>query len=318
MKLTDRRIVVTGCSGFIASHLVEKLIDLGNEIIGIDNFSAGRKEFMSRVEGNEKFTFVEGDLRTMDLNHLFQGVDVVCHMAANPDVRIGAENTSVHFDQNIMVTYRILEAMKNCKVGCILFPSTSAIYGETTVVPTREDYGPLIPISLYGASKLSCEALIDSYCNTFDINGVIWRFANVVGTRSTHNVLHDFIRKLNEDPGKLEILGTPPGTWKSYIHVSDCVDAMIASAQKNTDLVGIYNIGSKDSISVLDIADITVKEMGLCDVKYVWSGGVKGGGWNGDVKRMLLSIDKISDLGWEPKLGSADAIGRAVREIITK
>ena len=152
--------MVTGCSGFIASHLVEKLIGMGNEIIGIDNLSAGRKEFMSAVEGNDKFTFIEGDLRTLDLDHVFQDVDVVCHMAANPDVRIGAENTSVHFEQNIVVTYRILESMKNCRTGCILFPSTSAVYGETTIVPTREDYGPLIPISLYGASKLSCEALI--------------------------------------------------------------------------------------------------------------------------------------------------------------
>ena len=296
--------------------MVEKLIEMNNEVVGIDNLSAGKREFMAAVADNEKFTFVEGDLRTMDLEEIFKGADIVCHMAANPDVRIGAEDTTVHFEQNIMVTYRILEAMKNCSVKCILFPSTSAIYGETNIVPTKEDYGPLIPISLYGASKLACEALIDSYCSTFEITGVIWRFANVVGTRSTHNVLHDFIRKIGQDPTKLEILGTPPGTWKSYIHVSDCVNAMIASAQMNDEAVGIYNIGSEDSISVLDIADITVREMGLDNVEYVWSGGVKGGGWNGDVKRMLLSIDKITQLGWKPTMGSAEAISKAVREII--
>lgn len=317
MKLEGRKILVTGCAGFIASHLAEELMVRGNEVVGLDNLSAGKREFMAGMADDPNFTFVEGDLLTMDLNEVLDGVEVVCHLAANPDVRLGAKNTRIHFDQNIAVTYRLLEAGKDRGVKDILFPSTSTVYGETEVIPTPEDYGPLVPISIYGASKLACEALISSYCHTFDQSAVIYRFANVVGTRSTHNVLHDFIRKLREQPSYLEILGAEPGTNKSYVHVSDCVEAMVVGAEKAKGQVDIYNIGSRDRMNVLGIADIVVEEMGLQDVKYHWTGGVKGGrGWVGDVKEMLLSVDKLASVGWSPKLNSEQAMRRAVKEIL--
>ncbi|MDD1747500.1 MAG: NAD-dependent epimerase/dehydratase family protein [Methanomassiliicoccales archaeon] len=317
MKLRGRKVLVTGCAGFIGSHMTEELLRLGNQVIGIDNLSAGRKGFMEGAMAYDSFTFVEGDLLSVDLKHVLMGVEQVCHFAANPDVRLGASNTRVHFEQNIEVTYRLLEECAKGDVLDIVFPSTSTVYGETSIIPTPEEYGPLVPISIYGASKLACEALIASYCHTFDMNAVLYRFANVVGPRSTHNVLHDFVRKLREEPSYLEILGAEPGTNKSYVHVSDCVDAMVVGAERAKEQVDIYNIGSRDRLNVKRIADIVVEEMGLRDVKYNWTGGVKGGrGWVGDVKEMLLSVDKLASVGWSPKLNSEQAMRRAVREII--
>jgi len=309
--------MVTGCAGFIASHLTEELLRKGNEVIGVDNLSAGKRAFMDQALEEERFTFIEGDLMSMDLQSAFRGVDVLCHFAANPDVRIGASNTKVHFEQNIQVTYRLLEECVNNDVMDIIFPSTSAVYGEPSVIPTPEGYGPLVPISIYAASKLACEALIASYCHTFDMNAVVYRFANVVGTRSTHNVLHDFIRKLREQPNYLEILGREPGTNKSYVHVRDCVVGMVIGAEKAKEQVEIYNIGSRDRVNVERIADIVVDEMGLQAVDYHWTGGVKGGrGWVGDVREMLLSVDKMIALGWSPSMDSEQAIRTAVREVL--
>lgn len=317
MRLEGRKILVTGCAGFIASHLAEELLARGNTVVGVDNLSAGKREFMTGMMANDAFSFLEGDLLTMDLGRALDGVEVVCHLAANPDVRLGAKNTHVHFEQNIEVTYRLLEAGKDRGVKDILFPSTSTVYGETDVIPTPEHHGPLVPISVYGASKLACEALISSYCHTFDQSAVIYRFANVVGTRSTHNVLHDFIHKLRQDPSTLEILGAEPGTMKSYVHVKDCVRGMVAGAEAADAQVEIYNIGSRDWMSVKDIADIVVEEMGLTKVDYHWTGGVKGGrGWVGDVRRMLLAVDKLEAKGWWPRLNSHEAIRQAVREIL--
>jgi len=317
MRLQQRNILVTGCAGFIGSHMVDDLLEKGNRVYGLDNLSAGRRSFMAEALKDDHYTFIEGDLVNMDLAPLLRKVDLVCHFAANPDVRLGASNTRVHFEQNIQVTYRLLEECARNDVKDILFPSTSTVYGEPTEIPTPEDYGPQVPISIYGASKLACEALISSYCHTFDMNAVMYRFANVVGTRSTHNVLHDFIRKLRDDPTYLEILGREPGTHKSYVHVSDCVKAMTVGAEKAKEQVEIFNIGSRDKISVRRIADIVVQEMGLAAVEYHWTGGVKGGrGWIGDVKEMLLSIEKLERYGWSPSMDSEEAIRQAVRDIL--
>lgn len=317
MKLEGRTVMVTGCAGFIGSHLTDALLRGGNKVVGVDNLSAGKREFMQEATASNNFTFKQHDLFLDDINDVMKGVDVVFHMAANPDVRQGPKNTRTHFDQNITVTFKMLEAMRDNGAKGICFPSTSTVYGEADIIPTPENFGPLLPISIYGASKLSCEALIASYAHTFDMEAVIYRFANVVGSRSTHNVLHDFIRKLREDPTRLEILGADPGTNKSYVHVSDCISAMVRSAQAAASPVDVFNIGSEDRLNVRGIADIVVQEMGLKNVRYDWTGGVRGGrGWVGDVKEMLLGVEKLKSIGWKPSMGSADSIRRAVKEIL--
>ena len=317
MKLSGRKVFVTGCAGFIGSHMVDELLSHDNDVVGVDNLSAGKMAFLSEAQRTKRFKFVPLDLFKQDIAPAMSGCDAVFHFAANPDVRQGPSNTHTHFDQNIEVTFRVLEAMKDLKVKNIAFPSTSTVYGEATQIPTREDYGPLVPISIYGASKLACEALIASYAYTFDMEAVLYRFANVVGSRSTHNVIHDFIHKLETDNTKLEILGAEPGTNKSYVHVSDCVKGMLLGAETSQAKVEIYNIGSEDTLDVKGIADSVVHGLGLENVRYDWTGGVQGGrGWIGDVKLMRLDVEHLKSRGWSPKYNSAQAIQKAVQEIL--
>lgn len=313
--LKNRSILVTGGAGFIGSHLVERLL-LDNEVTVLDNFSSGRIEFLEPYRDIPDFHLLTGDLMNPEmLDNAVSGKDFVFHLAANPDVKLGAEDTHVHLEQNVLATYNLLEAMRKNDVRQMAFTSTSTIYGEAARVPTPEDYGPLLPISLYGASKLSCEALISSYCHTFQMQSWIYRFANIVGERGTHGVLVDFIRKLRENPGKLEILGSGKQR-KSYLEVKDCVRAMIHAVEHSTGEVNVFNIGSEDSVDVTEIADIVVGQMGLDGVEYNYTGGIDGRGWRGDVKLMLLSIEKIKMLGWSPELGSAKALEVAVRALL--
>ncbi len=285
---------------------------------GYDNLSSGKMEFIKHLETDESFEFVVSDVLDKEvLVQEMEGCDMVFHLAANPDVKLGSSDTYVHLEQNVMATYNVLEAMRICGVKDIVFTSTSTVYGETEVIPTPEDHGPLEPISLYGSSKLACEALISAYCHTFDMHSVSFRFANVVGPRSTHGVIYDFVRKLKEDPGKLEILGSPPGTMKSYFFVSDCIDGMLHGVEHSDEKVEYLNLGSEDHISVQDIADTVCREMGLEGVTYRWTGGAgEGRGWKGDVKLMLLSIDKLKAMGWSPKYSSSESVAKTVRSLL--
>jgi len=313
--LKDRSILITGGGGFIGSHLVERLL-AGNAITVVDNFSSGREEFLEPYLGDPDFCLVRADLlEGRRLEQAVRGKDLVFHLAANPDVKLGAENTRVHLEQNVLATFSVLEAMRKTGVRRIAFTSTSTVYGEADVVPTPEDFGPLLPISLYGASKLACEALISSYCHTFDMQAWIFRFANIVGERGTHGVLVDFIRKLQNDPRELEILGSGEQR-KSYLEVGDCISAMLHAVGNSSDAVNVFNIGSCDSVSVKEIADAVTGKMGLGGVKYRFTGGPEGRGWKGDVRIMQLSIEKIGKLGWKPKHGSLQAIEMAVRSLL--
>jgi UDP-glucose 4-epimerase len=315
MMLKNRSILVTGGAGFIGSHLVERLL-LDNEVTVLDNFSSGRIEFLEPYRDIPDFHLLTGDLMNPQiLDNAVSGKDFIFHLAANPDVKLGSEDTHVHLEQNVLATYNLLEAMRKNDVRQMAFTSTSTVYGEAAQVPTPEDYGPLLPISLYGASKLSCEALISSYCHTFQMQSWIYRFANIVGERGTHGVLVDFIRKLRENSGKLEILGSGKQR-KSYLEVKDCILAMIHAVEHSSGEVNVFNIGSEDSVDVTEIADIVVGQMGLDGVEYNYTGGIDGRGWRGDVKLMLLSIEKIKMLGWSPELGSARALEVAVKALL--
>jgi UDP-glucose 4-epimerase len=316
MKLKDKRILVTGGAGFIGSHLVDKLVGQGNEVVVVDNLASGKSEFLAQIK--EKIVMENLDLMKPNaLSPVLEGCDAVFHLAANPQVKIGEGETRLHIDQNIILTYNVLEAMREKNVKNIAFASTSTVYGEPSQVPTPENYGPLIPLSLYAASKLACEGLISAYCYTFDMHTVMYRFANVIGPRSTHGVIFDFINKLRANPQTLEILGREPGTKKSYIHISDCIDGMIHAYENSKETVGIYNIGSEDFVDVKIIADVVCSEMNLKDVKYSWTGGVDDGrGWKGDVRTMLLDIKRMKSLGWKPKHGSEEAVRLTARALV--
>ena len=308
------KVLVTGGAGFIGSHIVDKLVQEGHTVKVYDNLSSGKMEFIEHHIEKPNFEFIRADLLDFEtLKKEITGMDVVFHIAANPDVKLGAKDTKVHFEQNALATYNLLEAMRISDVKDIVFTSTSTVYGEANIIPTPEDYGPLIPISLYGASKLAAEAFIMSYAHTFGIRAVVYRFANIVGPRSTHGVIYDFIMKLKKDPTKLEILGDGTQT-KSYLYIDDCVDAILFGFRHRKNDVEIFNIGSEDWINVRKIADIVVEEMGLTGVKYQFTGGKRG--WKGDVPKMLLSIEKIKSYGWKPRHNSEESVRLTARHLI--
>lgn len=309
-----KKILVTGGAGFIGSNLVDRLMERGNRVLVFDNLSSGKMEFIKHHLENPDFTLMKGDLLDHEaIERACKDADMVYHVAANPDVKLGASDTKVHFDQNILATYNLLEAMRKTGVRKIAFTSTSTVYGEASIMPTQENYGPLIPISLYGASKLACEALITSYSHTFDMQAWIFRFANIVGPRSTHGITVDFIKKLKENPLKLEILGDGKQE-KSYLHVSECVNAILFAIEKSNEEVNIFNIGSEDTISATGIGKVVVQEMGLSDVEFIYTGGSRG--WKGDVPRMRLGIEKLKAIGWKPAYTSEKSIRDTAKALL--
>ncbi|MCD4703378.1 MAG: SDR family NAD(P)-dependent oxidoreductase [Methanosarcinaceae archaeon] len=313
-ELTGKTVLVTGGAGFIGSHVLDHLIGKGASVVVFDNLSSGRMEFIEHHLDSDDLTMIKGDLLDTDaIDAACKGVDMVFHLAANPDVRLGAVDTRVHFDQNITATYNLLEAMRKACVPNIAFTSTSTVYGEADMVPTPEDYGPLVPISLYGASKLACEALITSYSHTFDMRACIFRFANIVGERSTHGIIVDLIEKLRNDPDNLEILGDGRQS-KSYLYVTSCVDAVLFAVEHSDEQVNIFNIGSEDTIDATGIGEIVVDEMGLEDVEFTYTGGSRG--WKGDVPRMMLSVDRVKAIGWHPDTSSGDSVRSTVRVLL--
>lgn len=312
--LINRKVLITGGAGFIGSHLADLLVKKKNEVTVFDNMTSGSLGFIDEHLGNDGFNFIEGDLLdTQELTRACENVDFILHVAANPDVRLGATDTEVHFEQNITATYNLLEVMRKKGIKDVAFTSTSTVYGEASVLPTPEYYGPLIPISLYGASKLACEALITSYSHTFDMRSWIFRFANIIGPRSTHGIIVDFIEKLEKDSKRLEILGDGMQS-KSYLHVKQCVDAMGFAIENSSADVNIFNIGSEDTITPTRIGEIVVKEMCLENVEFSYTGGKRG--WKGDVPKMMLSVDKLKDLGWKPKWGSEKCVRETVRSLL--
>ena len=315
--IRDRSILVTGGAGFIGSHLVDRLIEL-NRVTVLDNFSSGKVEHLRATRSNPNFTLIEADLlNPAEIEGALEGCDLVFHLAANPDVKVGATDTKTHLDQNVVATYNLLEAMRKKGISEIAFASTSTVYGEARIVPTPEDYGPLLPKSLYGASKLASEALISAFCGTFSMRSWIFRFANIVGERGTHGVIVDFIRKLEMDGSQLEILGSGRQR-KSYLLVDDCVDAMIFAIAHSRDRVNVFNVGSNDSVDVTEIADVVVEKMNLSGVKYRYTGGIEGRGWKGDVRTMLLSTEAMENLGWRPRRTSRGAIEAAAEALLRR
>lgn len=306
------KTLVTGGAGFIGSHLVDRLMHQGHEVTVFDNLSSGRKEFISHHLNKKNFKFIKADLLDFkNVNRAMRGQELVHHLAANPDIRYGIEHPDYDLKQNTMATFNVLEAMRLNGVKKISFSSSSVVYGEAEKVPTPEGYGPLIPISLYGASKLAAEGLITAYCHTFGFQSWIFRFANIIGKRQTHGVIVDFIEKLKKNPRELEILGDGRQS-KSYLLVEECVDAMLFAMERSNEKVNIFNLGSRDRVSVRRIAEILCEEVGL-EPKLRYTGTERG--WPGDVPRMMLDVGKINKLGWEAKYGSEKAVRLAAKDL---
>jgi UDP-glucose 4-epimerase len=302
--------LVTGGAGFIGSHLVDRLQADGHAVRVIDNMSTGRNEFLATAR-KHKLEFQHGDcLKPEDNLKATKDVDEVWHMAADPDVRRGATHPWENFRDGAVATFHVLDAMRRNDAKRFILASSSTVYGEAQVRPTPEDYGPLVPISMYGAAKLAAEALATAFASTYGLNVWIYRFGNVIGPRSTHGVIHDFSNKLAKDPTRLEVLGDGRQR-KSYLWVADCVEGMVAGLKGSKDAINIFNLATPDATSVAEIADIVRKAIGRPDAKIEYTGGQRG--WAGDVPQMLLGIQKITALGWKPRYSSLQAVQAAAR-----
>jgi len=294
---------VTGGAGFIGSHLVDRLLAEGNSVVVYDSFSLGRKKLIEHNFSNPKFSFVRADL--LDAGKLakeMKGSDIVFHLAANSDIIQSAKKTNIDLEQGTIATYNVLEAMRSSNIKKIVFSSSNVVYGEAKKMPTTENYGPCLPISMYGASKLACEGLITAFCHNFGFKAWIYRFVNIIGQRSTHGVVLDFYRKLQKNPGVLEVLGDGKQS-KPYLEVKDCVDGMLFGLKHAHNQVNLFNLGTAGVTSVSTIARLVIDELNL-NAKIKYTGGSRG--WPGDVSTVSIDVSKIKALGWTPKHDSSD------------
>ena len=305
-----KRIVVTGAAGFIGSNLVDSFLEHGLEVIGIDNFSTGRIEFLEKALLNPKFMLVKHDLYLgASISDVIVGADAIFHLAANADVRFGADNPSRDLEQNTIVTQKVLEAARVAGVKKFMFSSTGSVYGEAELVPTPEDAPFPVQTSLYGASKLACEGLIAAYAETFEIQTWIFRFVSILGPRYTHGHVYDFYQQLMQHSNELTVLGNGHQK-KSYLHVSDCIEAIQTSIRNSSSLVNIFNLGVDGYCEVRDSISWITDELRL-DPTIEFGPGVKG--WIGDNPLIHLDVTKIQSLGWKPKFSIEDGVRDTVR-----
>ena len=305
-----KKIVVTGCAGFIGSNLVDALLSKNHKIIGIDNLSTGQKRFITNAISNKNFKFIKMDLLNLKmLKKILRNVDLVYHLAANADVRFGLNHPRKDLEQNAICTFNLLEAMRYNSVKKIVFTSTAPIYGNVKLFPTPENAPISNQTSLYGASKLYCEGLIQSYCEGFNFQTWIFRFVSILGPRYTHGHVYDFYKQLIINKNKkLKILGDG-FQKKSYLNVFDCVSALILSSKKAKNKVNIFNLGCDESVQVKVSAKIIANKLNL-KPKYVFSGGKRG--WIGDQPFVYLKTSKIRRLGWKNKFNIKDSIKMTV------
>jgi UDP-glucose 4-epimerase len=301
------RAFIAGGAGFIGSHIVrELLLRDDHEVVVYDNMASGDLAHLEGLLDDPRLQVIEADLQELDrVIATMRGVDHVYLFAANPDIAAAVEDPAIDFRQGTCLTQNVLEAMRVNGVGRITYASGSGVYGDRGAQEVDEDFGPLVPVSTYGASKLGCEALISAYVHMFGIHAVAFRFANVVGAGQTHGVTYDFVRRLIEEPAKLRILGDGRQS-KSYIHVSDVVAAMLTLTDRGWDGFEVFNAGTGEYVTVTEIALLVCERMGLGDVHFEYTGGSRG--WKGDVPVVRFRSDKLASLGWQCVLSSAGAL----------
>ncbi len=292
------KFFITGVAGFIASHLADRLLLDDHTVIGYDNFSTGQKAFVAYAQQNKNFTLICSDLLDISsLTEAMQGADFVFHLAANADVRFGTEHPRKDLEQNTIATYNVLEAMRANNIKRIAFSSTGSVYGEAQVFPTPEDVAFPVQTSLYGASKLAGEALIQAYCEGFDFQGYIFRFVSILGERYSHGHVFDFYKKLLQNPNELHVLGDGHQR-KSYLYVQDCIDAVLSVIERAQEKVNIYNLGTNEYCEVNDSIAWICEHLGV-NPRRIYSGGERG--WIGDNPFIFLDTAKVRALGWKPK-----------------
>jgi UDP-glucose 4-epimerase len=302
------KYLVTGGAGFIGSSIVDRLVERGEQVVVIDNLSTGNMRFLEKSKN--KITFIKGDLlNTTDIDKAMKGVEFVIHMAANADVRNNVNEPTKCLEQNSIVTSNVLEIMRKFGVKKIAFASTGSVYGEPNKHPTPENYSFPIQTSMYGASKMYCEGLLQAYSVAYDFQIFIFRFVSLMGERYTHGCVFDFYKQLLKDPKHLHMLGDGKQK-KSYLYIQDCIDAIFLAIDKSKEKINIFNLGTEEYIQVTPIANIICQELKLKNVKYTYSGGERG--WIGDSPFILLDVKKMKSLGWSPKL----TIDQSVRKTI--
>jgi UDP-glucose 4-epimerase len=311
-----KKIFITGGAGFIGSNIIEyisyKYPDV--EITIYDNLSNGKINFIESFIKKNNYHFINADLLDFDkLKKVIIHSDLVIHLAANSDIALSSKSTSLDLQQTVLATYNVLEAMRLNGVKNIIYSSGSGVYGDIGEISPEEDFGPLYPASMYGATKLSAEAMISAFSSLFGINALVFRFANVIGKNQTHGVAFDFINRLSEQPDKLNIFGNGYQS-KSYVHVDDVVEAIFQVANMKLMGVNTFNLSSGDYITVREIAKMVVDEMKLVNVNLEFTSTPFG--WPGDVPIVRINDNKLRALGWSPKLSSADAMRSAIRDML--
>lgn len=300
---------ITGCAGFIGSNLTDRLLKAGHDVVGYDNFSTGVPEFLNEAMQSTHFTLIKNDLLNADaLTRGMDNVDVVFHLAANADVRFGTKHPHKDLEQNTLATYHVLEAMRANNIKRIAFASTGSIYGEADVIPTPENAPFPIQTSLYGASKLAAEGLIQAYCEGFGFQSYIFRFVSILGERYTHGHVFDFYRQLLNDPQQLYVLGNGKQR-KSYLYVQDCIDAIFFAMENAHDKVNIFNLGTDEYCEVNHSIAWISDYLGLTP-KLNYAGGERG--WIGDNPFIFLDCNKIRSLGWKPRLSIQEGIIKTI------
>ncbi len=296
---------VTGGAGFIGSNLVDRLLHLGHEVVAYDNFSTGQERFLEWAFAASAFTLVRGDTLDEDaLTRAMAGCSFVYHLAANADVRSGLEHPRRDLEQNTIATFNVLEGMRGNGIRRIAFASTGSIYGDPDLFPTPESIPFPVQTSLYGASKLAGEGLIQAYCEGFGFQGYIFRFVSILGERYTHGHVFDFFNALKKNPAELRVLGDGRQR-KSYLYVQDCIDALLLAPEKGKDKVNIFNLGTDEYCQVDDSIDWITGHMGISPHR-TYTGGERG--WIGDSPFIFLDCTKIRALGWSPRLSIREGV----------
>lgn len=310
------KVLVAGGAGFIGSHLIDALLNEGDEVVCIDNFFIGTRENIAHLEGAKGFTFYELDLTDIDkLKKIFEKekFDFVYHMAANSDIQASAKSPAVEYENTYSTTFNVLECMRLYDVKKLFFCSTSAVYGDALGADVDENYAPMQPISYYGACKLGCEGLISAFTYMNNLHSLVFRFPNVIGPRLTHGVIFDFVKHLREDPTQLRILGD--GTQsKPYLHVHDLIACIMRFKNDLPEGVTLYNVGDHSASTVTGIAKIVVEKMGLPKVRFNYTGG--RGGWKGDVPVFNYNLDRIHATGWKASMTSDEAVTKTVEAVL--